>query len=63
MNMKLSKDNPYTRHHIKERRNGGDNSLDNIAILTKRSHSLLNILDRLCPDAYNDLQNVFRKII
>ena len=62
MNMRLTRDNPYTRHHIKERRNGGDNSLDNIAILTKRSHSLLNILDRLCPDAYNDLQNVFRKI-
>ena len=62
MNMKLSVNNPYTRHHIKERRNGGDNSLDNLAILTKRSHNLLNILDRLCPDAYNDLQNVFRKI-
>lgn len=62
MNMTLSSNNPYTRHHIKEKRNGGDNSLENLAILTKRSHNLLNILDRLCPDAYNDLQNVFRKI-
>ena len=60
--MTLSSNNPYTRHHIKEKRNGGDNSLENLAILTKRSHNLLNILDRLCPDAYNDLQTVFRKI-
>ncbi len=62
MNMKLTKGNPYTLHHIKEKRNGGDNSLANLAILTKNAHKLLNILDKLCPDAYNDLQNVFIKI-
>ena len=62
MNFRLSRDNPYTLHHIVERRNGGDNSLKNLAILTKMAHKLLNILDKVCPDAYNDLQNVFRKI-
>lgn len=62
MNFRLSRDNPYTLHHIKEKRNGGDNSLQNLAILTKMAHKLLNVLDKVCPDAYNDLQNVFRKI-
>ena len=62
MNFKLTRDNPYTLHHIKEKRNGGDNSLSNLAILTKNAHKLLNILDEKCPEAYNDLQNVFMKI-
>ena len=62
MNFALTKDNPYTLHHIKERRNGGDNSISNLAILTKNAHKLLNILDKVCPDAYNDLQNIFIKI-
>ena len=62
MNIRLSRDNPYTLHHIKEKRNGGDSSLANLAILTKSAHKLLNILDKICPDAYNDLQNVFMKI-
>ena len=62
MNFKLTRDNPYTLHHIQEKRNGGDSSLDNLAILTKMAHKLLNVLDKVCPDAYNDLQNVFIKI-
>jgi len=62
MNFKLTKNNPYTYHHIVERRNGGPRTLDNGAILTSIGHNLLNILDIYCPDAYNDLQNVFTKI-
>ena len=41
------------------KKNGGDKSIDNGAILTKRAHVLLNALERCCPDAYNDLQKVF----
>jgi hypothetical protein len=62
MNFKLTRDNPYTLHHILEKRNGGDNSPDNLAILTKIAHKLLNVLDKVCPDAYDDLQDVFIKI-
>lgn len=62
MNFKLTKDNPYTYHHIKEKRKGGDKSIDNGAILTRKAHSFLHILEKNCPDAYNDLQNVFIKI-
>ena len=62
MNFKLTKDNPYTYHHIKEKKNGGDKSIDNGAILTKKAHVFLNTLEKICPDAYNDLQMVFMKI-
>ena len=62
MNFVLSRDNPYTLHHIVEKRNGGGKSLKNLAILTKMAHKLLNIFDRWCPDAYDALQEVFRKI-
>ena len=62
MNFILSRENPYTLHHIVEKRNGGSCSLDNLAILTKMAHKLLNIFDIWCPDAYDDLQEVFRKI-
>ncbi len=62
MNFVLSKNNPYTFHHIQEKHNGGPKSIDNGAILTRDAHNLLNMLEKFCPDAYNDLQNVFTKI-
>lgn len=62
MNFALSRDNPYTYHHIVEKSKGGDKSIDNGAILTRRAHTFLHTLEKVCPDAYNDLQNVFLRI-
>ena len=62
MNFALTKNNPYTYHHIQEKHNGGDRSIDNGAILTRNAHNLLHMLEKFCPDAYEDLQNVFAKI-
>lgn len=62
MNFGLSRDNPFTYHHIVERSKGGDKSIDNGAILTRRAHTFLHTLEKVCPDAYNDLQRVFFKI-
>ena len=63
MNFAIAKGNPFTYHHIVEKCNGGDKSIDNGAILTKHSHSFLhNTLQKSCPAAYDDLQNVFTKI-
>lgn len=62
MNYKLTKHNKYTYHHIVERKNGGDDSVENGAILTEIAHRFLNILEQYCPDAYDDLQNVFIRI-
>jgi hypothetical protein len=62
MNYKLTDCNPYTYHHIVERRSGGHTTVGNGAILTEVAHNLLNILDQFCKEAYNDLQNIFIRI-
>lgn len=62
MGYKMTKDNPYTYHHIKEKRNGGGVTIGNGAILTKQAHRDLNELDQYCPEAYEDYQAVFRYI-
>ena len=62
MNFALTKRNKYTYHHIQERKNGGKVTKKNGAILTVWSHRFLNLLEKICPDAYEDLQNVFYQI-
>ena len=62
MNYQISKENPVSYHHIVEKRRNGTTTVENGAILTDKSHDLLNILDQFCPQAYNDLQDVFIRI-
>lgn len=62
MGFKLSKSNPYTYHHIKEKKNGGKVDINNGAILTKRAHRLLNFLEIHHPDIYNLYQQLFVRI-
>ena len=62
MNFVLTRKNPYTFHHIVSKSDGGEDVVSNGAILTRRAHDLLHILEYACPDAYIDLQNVFVKI-
>ena len=62
MGFKLSDNNTYTFHHIRERRVGGKEVLENGAILTHFGHQFLNHLDSHNKRAYNDYQNIFRRI-
>ena len=62
MGFKLTDNNTYTFHHIRERRNGGKQELENGAILTIFAHQFLNYLDLHCKRAYNDYQTIFRRI-
>ena len=62
MGFSTSRYNPYTFHHIKEKCNRGKCDINNGAILTKNAHRLLNILQRDYHDAYEDYQNLFRRI-
>ncbi len=62
MNYALTKNNKYTYHHILEKKNGGKIDVDNGAILTIYSHRFLHFLEKMCPDAYNDLQSLFSRI-
>lgn len=62
MNFVLTRRNPYTFHHIISRSDGGEDSIENGAILTRKAHNLIHILEYACPDAYHDLQEIFVRI-
>ncbi len=62
MNFALTRRNPYTFHHIVSRSNGGADSIENGAILTRKAHDLLHLLEYICPDAYRKLQIIFTEI-
>lgn len=62
MGYKMTKNNPYTFHHIKEKRDGGKAEIKNGAILTADAHHYLNYLDSYCPEAYDKFQEIFRFI-
>lgn len=62
MGFELSRHNPYTFHHIKEKCNRGKVNVNNGAILTKNAHRLLNILEKDYPIAYEHYQNLFKRI-
>lgn len=63
MGFKLTRNNPYTFHHIKEKRHGGRYEIQNGALLTREAHQFLNFLDLKCHEAYEDYQNIFRRIV
>ena len=44
MGFKLKRNNPYTFHHIKEKRHGGRYEIQNGALLTREGHQFLNFL-------------------
>ena len=62
MNFVLTRRNPYTFHHIVSRSDGGEDDISNGAILTRRAHDLLHILEYICPFAYDDLEDIFIRI-
>ncbi len=62
MGYKMTPNNPYTFHHIIEKRDGGGYGVDNGAILTAQAHKYLNYLDAYCPEAYEEYQKMFRYI-
>ena len=56
------KGHEYTFHHIQEKRNGGVVKVSNGAILVEFGHHFLNWLDNHRNQAYQDYQNLFRRI-
>ena len=62
MNFDVTKNNPYSYHHIVKRSDGGKSRPDNGAILTRLSHKFLHFLEIFCPDAFYDYQRLFRRI-
>ena len=62
MGYKVSKENPYTYHHLVKKCHGGEETIENGAILTKFSHEYLHIIE--CKDLlmYMYINNVLKQI-
>ena len=62
MGYKVNKHNPYTYHHILKRCHGGNETLENGAVLTKSSHQYLHIIETRDLEIYNQINNVLKQI-
>lgn len=62
MDYRMTKSNPYTFHHIKEKRNGGKYEIRNGAIITKNAHIYLNHLDTYYHKIYMELNYMFKQL-
>ena len=62
MGYEVSKDNPYTYHHLLKKVNGGKEAIVNGAILTKIAHEYLNIIESRDNELYNYINNVLKQI-
>lgn len=57
MGFPLTKDSKFTYHHLIKKEYGGDNSLENGAVLTREAHALLNYLEMNYYDIYYQINN------
>lgn len=62
MGYKVSKKNPFTYHHIIERRNGGGVTMDNGAVLTRIAHDDLNRIEQTRRCYYKALNDLFKEL-
>ena len=54
--------NKLTRHHIIKKEDGGENGISNYALLTPKSHHLMNLLEEQDPTTYNMLNDMFLEL-
>lgn len=62
MHTSVTKCSVFTLHHIKEQNCGGITTLDNCALLLKKSHKLLNMLESRDYDLYYAWNELFLDI-
>ena len=62
MGYRLTKNNPFTFHHIFEQRVGGKDLIENGALLTKFAHRDLNTMDLHVKPLYKDLNILFKEL-
>ena len=62
MGYKVSRDNPYTYHHIEKKENGGKETLKNGAVLTDIGHKYLHIVEARDKELYDYINLVLQQI-
>lgn len=59
---RITKDNPYTYHHITKKSLGGKETIENGALLSLFFHQYIHIIETREPELYNYINNVLRQI-
>lgn len=62
MGFNITSNNPLTLHHIKKREYGGEDDIDNLALLTEKAHRLLHKIENDNPEIYCTWSAIFRTI-
>lgn len=62
MGYKMTKQNPYTYHHIIKKCDGGKETIDNGAILTEIAHEYLHIIEYKDNNTYIALSKILQII-
>lgn len=63
LSYQITKQNSLTIHHVDEKSEGGKLSVDNAALLTKKSHRALNMCESKDTYLYVLINEFFREII
>ncbi len=62
MNFRITKENPLTFHHIKKKSDGGTETLDNGAPLTRRAQEYLHLIENYNFKMYRRLNRILNEI-
>ena len=62
MSYQITKNNILTLHHILEQVKGGETNIENLALVTKKAHRILNILSFRDIILYKEWNDLFRYI-
>lgn len=62
MGFPLTKDSRFTFHHCIKKEDGGTNSIDNGAVLTREAHELLNYIEMNYYDIYYKINEKLKEI-
>lgn len=59
---KITNIDKLTRHHIVKKEDGGENGISNYALLTSRSHNMINYLEENDVETFNKINDLFLKL-
>lgn len=59
---KMTRNNPYTFHHIQKREHGGREIISNGAIITKNPHEYIHLIEIKDLEMYIYLNNILKEI-
>ena len=62
MNYKITRSNSLTYHHIQKKSNGGEKTFENGALLTRKAHTYLHVIEGKETVIYNAINGLLKLI-